>query len=167
MFHRVSLFWADEEGLVTLEWVALAAAVIVLAIGVIVVIQTQVVGPVTRALGDRRTLVVGLGCATTGLAVGSLAASIPVFVLGLIPTALGMGLCNPTLTALISRSVGPTEQGLVQGAAGALESLGRTGGPIWGNVVLEHYGEGTTYGAAAVAFAATLALAAGSRPTER
>jgi len=36
-----------------------------------------------------------------------------------------------------------------------------------GNVVLEHYGEGTTYGAAAVAFAATLVLAAGSRPTER
>ncbi|HEV8423117.1 MAG TPA: hypothetical protein VGQ40_07215 [Chthoniobacterales bacterium] len=35
-------FLRDEEGLVTLEWVALAAAVIVLAIGVIVVIQTQV-----------------------------------------------------------------------------------------------------------------------------
>jgi Flp pilus assembly pilin Flp len=32
----------DEEGLVTLEWVALAAAVIVLAIGVIVVIQANV-----------------------------------------------------------------------------------------------------------------------------
>jgi MFS transporter, DHA1 family, tetracycline resistance protein len=132
-----------------------------------VLIQTRVVGPVTRALGDRRTLVIGLGCATTGLAVGSLAASIPVFVLALVPTALGMGLCNPTLTALISRAVGPAEQGLVQGAAGALESLGRTGGPIWGNVVLEHYGEGTTYGAAAVAFAATLALAAASRPTAR
>ena len=88
--------------------------------------------------------------------------------LGLVPTALGMGLCNPTLTALISRSVGPAEQGLVQGAAGALESLGRTGGPIWGNVVLEHYGEGTTYGTAALAFAATLVLAAaGNRPTER
>ncbi len=35
-------FLRDEEGLVTLEWVALAAAVIVLAIGVVVVIQTQV-----------------------------------------------------------------------------------------------------------------------------
>ena len=132
-----------------------------------VLIQTRVVGPVTRALGDRQTLVLGLGCATTGLAIGSVATSIPVFVAALVPTALGMGLCNPTLTALISRAVGPTEQGLVQGAAGALESLGRTGGPIWGNVVLEHYGEGTTYGAAAVAFAATLAIAAASRPTAR
>ena len=35
-------FFRDEEGLVTLEWVALAAAVIVLAIGVVVVIQTNV-----------------------------------------------------------------------------------------------------------------------------
>ena len=34
-------FLREEEGLVTLEWVALAAAVIVLAIGVIVVIQTN------------------------------------------------------------------------------------------------------------------------------
>lgn len=31
----------DDSGLVTLEWVALAAAVIVLAIGVIIVIQTS------------------------------------------------------------------------------------------------------------------------------
>jgi len=31
----------DDEGLVTLEWVALAAAVIILAVGTIVVIQTQ------------------------------------------------------------------------------------------------------------------------------
>lgn len=42
MFNVISRFIRDEEGLVTLEWVALAAAVIVLAIGVIVVIQTQV-----------------------------------------------------------------------------------------------------------------------------
>lgn len=35
-------FWRDEEGLVTLEWVALAAAVIVLAVGVISILQTKV-----------------------------------------------------------------------------------------------------------------------------
>ena len=35
-------FWRDEEGLVTLEWVALAAAVIVMAIGVISLVQTKV-----------------------------------------------------------------------------------------------------------------------------
>ena len=42
MYNQFVKFLRDDEGLVTLEWVALAAAVIVLAIGVIVVIQTQV-----------------------------------------------------------------------------------------------------------------------------
>lgn len=41
---RTSLvrLWNSDEGLVTLEWVALAAAVIILAIGVISVIQGKV-----------------------------------------------------------------------------------------------------------------------------
>jgi len=42
MINRVLRFLADEEGLVTLEWVALAAAVIILAIGVISTIRTSV-----------------------------------------------------------------------------------------------------------------------------
>ena len=40
--NQLVRFLRDVEGLVTLEWVALAAAVIILAIGVIVVIQGQV-----------------------------------------------------------------------------------------------------------------------------
>jgi len=39
---QVVRFLRDEEALVTLEWVALAAAVIILAIGTIIVIQGQV-----------------------------------------------------------------------------------------------------------------------------
>jgi Flp pilus assembly pilin Flp len=42
MINRVLRFLADEEGLVTLEWVALAAAVIILAVGVISTIRTSV-----------------------------------------------------------------------------------------------------------------------------
>ena len=42
MSKSVLGFLAGDEGLVTLEWVALAAAVIVLAIGIVVVIQGQV-----------------------------------------------------------------------------------------------------------------------------
>jgi len=41
LIGRVRNFLDSDEGLVTLEWVALAAAVIVLAIGVIIVIQSQ------------------------------------------------------------------------------------------------------------------------------
>ena len=45
-------FWRDEEGLVTLEWVALAAAVIVLAVGVISVLQSKV-NTAASAIGSK------------------------------------------------------------------------------------------------------------------
>ena len=63
--------------------------------------------------------------------------SLPFFVAMLVPGAIGIGLCNATLSALISNAAGTHEQGRVQGAAGALESLGRTIGPVWGNGALQ------------------------------
>ena len=41
ILDRVLHLLHDDEGLVTLEWVALAAAVIILAIGTVIVIQSQ------------------------------------------------------------------------------------------------------------------------------
>jgi hypothetical protein len=81
-----------------------------------------------------------------------------VFVAMLVPGAIGVGLCNATLSALVSKSAGAHEQGRVQGAAGALESLGRTIGPIWGNGSLQRFGEGTAYGSAAIALVGAAAL---------
>ena len=63
----------------------------------------------------------------------------------------------------MSKSAGRDEQGRVQGAAGALESLGRTIGPVWGNGSLQRFGEGTAYGSAAVALLGAAALTFGYR----
>jgi Flp pilus assembly pilin Flp len=41
MFSCVMRFLADEEGLVTLEWVALASGVIILAVGAASVVRTS------------------------------------------------------------------------------------------------------------------------------
>ena len=122
-----------------------------------VVVQGGLVGPVVRALGNRGTLVVGLIFTAVGWGGSALTHSIPVFVALLVPGAIGIGLCNATLIALVSNAAARHEQGRVQGAAGALESLGRTVGPIWGNAVLQKIGEGAAYGAAA----GLLAVAAG------
>jgi len=62
------------------------------------------------------------------------------------------------LSSLISKSAPAREQGRVQGAAGALESLGRTVGPVWGNGALQRFGEGTAYGTAALALIGAAAL---------
>jgi MFS transporter, DHA1 family, tetracycline resistance protein len=132
------------------------------ALGVIV--QGFLVGPIVEALGARRTLVVGLVFAAIGWGGSALTFSVPVFVMMLIPGAIGIGLCNATLSTLISNAAGPHEQGRVQGAAGALESLGRTMGPIWGNGTLQAYGEGAAYGSAAVVLLGAAALTTRYRP---
>jgi DHA1 family tetracycline resistance protein-like MFS transporter len=115
-----------------------------------VIVQGALVGPIVKRLGERRTLTAGLLLAAIGWGGSAFTYSLPVFTLMLIPGAMGIGLCNATLSALISHSAGVDEQGRVQGAAGALESVGRAAGPVWGNGALQHYGEGTAYGAAAV-----------------
>lgn len=121
------------------------------AFGVLgVLVQGLLVGPIVRALGERRTLAIGLLFAAAGWGGSALTHALPVFVAMLVPGAMGIGLCNATLSSLISKSAGPHEQGRVQGAAGALESLGRTIGPVWGNGTLQQFGEGTAYGSAAI-----------------
>lgn len=121
------------------------------AFGVLgVIVQGAMVGPIVKRLGERRTLTAGLLFAAVGWGGSAFTYSLPLFALMLVPGAMGIGLCNATLSALISHSAGVGEQGRVQGAAGALESVGRAAGPVWGNGALQHFGEGAAYGAAAV-----------------
>ena len=57
------------------------------------------------------------------------------------PLALGIGFGHPTMSSLVSRAARNDEQGRVQGAASAIESLGRAIGPVWGNASLQRFGE--------------------------
>ncbi len=123
-----------------------------------VLVQAGLVGPVVKRFGERRTLTIGLVFAAIGWGGSALTHSLPLFIAMLVPGALGIGLCNPSLVSLVSGAAGRHEQGRVQGAAGALESLGRTIGPIWGNGVLQWLGEGAAYGSAALVLLATAAL---------
>jgi MFS transporter, DHA1 family, tetracycline resistance protein len=129
------------------------------AFGVLgVVVQGAMVGPIVTMLGERRTLAVGLLFAAFGWGGSAVTHSLPVFVAMLVPGAIGIGLCNATLSSLVSKSAGAHEQGRVQGAAGGLESLGRTIGPVWGNGSLQKFGEGTAYGSAAIVLVGAAAL---------
>jgi DHA1 family tetracycline resistance protein-like MFS transporter len=123
------------------------------------IVQGGLVGPVARRLGDARALLVGLCCAALGFSIAAVTYSVPVFVAALAPAAVGIGLCNPTLTSLISRSAPEGEQGLVQGAAGTLESFGRIIGPVAGNGLLDKAGEGAAYGSASAILLVTALFA--------
>ena len=124
-----------------------------------VIVQVGLVGPIVARLGERGTLVAGLICAALGWGGCAMTYSLPLFITLLVPAGIGVGLCNPSLAALVSGAAGRNEQGRVQGAAGALESLGRTIGPVWGNGALQVFGEGTAYGSAALVLLGTAALA--------
>lgn len=125
-----------------------------------VIVQVLMVGPVVKRFGEKHTLIVGLIFTAIGWGGSALTHSLPVFIGLLVPGAIGIGLCNPSIVSLVSGAAGRHEQGRVQGAAGALESLGRTLGPIWGNGALQFLGEGAAYGSAAIVLLGTAVIAA-------
>jgi DHA1 family tetracycline resistance protein-like MFS transporter len=129
------------------------------AFGVVgVIVQVRLVGPAVAALGERRVFALGLVLAVVGLGAAALAHDVRLFLATLVPFAVGSALCTPSLASLISRSAGAEEQGTVQGAASALESLGRTIGPVSGTVVLQRLGDGAAFGSGALLLAATIVL---------
>ena len=129
------------------------------------IIQGGFIRPIVRRLGDKSTFMLGLACGACGLLACAMVHSVPLFMLTLVPLAFGIGFGHPTMASLVSLVADGDEQGRVQGAAGAVESLGRTIGPVWGNASLEQFGEATPYVSAATLLLLTLVLAAGFQVT--
>jgi len=158
-----ALFGARRFG-----WDATHTGYVLAAFGVLgVIVQGAMVGPVVARIGEKRAFIVGLAITAVAWLGAALVHSVPLFLVLLVPSALGLGFCTPSLVSLVSGAAGKHEQGRVQGAAGALESLGRTVGPVWGNGALQMFGEGTAYGSAALALVATALLAARYTPRPR
>jgi MFS transporter, DHA1 family, tetracycline resistance protein len=128
-------------------------------------VQGVFIRRIVRQFGDKRTLMLGLVCAAFGLVAATLTHTVGFFAVSLIPLALGIGFGHPTMSSLISRAARAEEQGRVQGAASAVESLGRTIGPVWGSASLR-FGEASPYISAAGFLIMTLVLSVGHRVEE-
>ncbi|HEV8346736.1 MAG TPA: MFS transporter [Vicinamibacterales bacterium] len=127
------------------------------------IIQGALIRPVVRRLGDKPTFMLGLGCAALGLVAAALVHSVTVFAVTLVPLAFGIGFGHPTMASLVSLAARGDEQGRVQGAASAVESLGRTVGPIWGSASLQHLDESAPYISAALLLLLTFLFSVGFR----
>jgi DHA1 family tetracycline resistance protein-like MFS transporter len=127
------------------------------------IIQGGFIRPIVHRLGDRRTFMMGLAFGAVGLFASALAHSMALFLASLVLIAFGIGFGHPTVASLVSLAGRGDEQGRVQGAAGAVESLGRTIGPVWGNASLGRFGDTMPYVSAALLLLVTLAIAAGLR----
>ena len=125
------------------------------------VIQGGLIRPIVRRLGDQPTFRIGLVCAAVGLVSAAAAHSVAGLAISLVPLAFGIGFGHPTMSSLVSLVGRGDEQGRVQGAASAVESIGRTLGPIWGNASLQHVNESIPYISAAAFLIFTLLLSVG------
>ena len=93
-----------------------------------VIVQAGLIGPIVRALGERATLLLGLACGAIGFAIFGLAPTGALFCVG-IPVMALWGLGSAASLGLMSKHVGPSEQGQLQGANTSIEGVANLIGP--------------------------------------
>ncbi len=93
-----------------------------------IVVQMFLVGPVVRRIGERGALLLGLGMGGLGLIIYGLAPTGPLYLVGL-PVWAMSGFTNPGLMGLMTRRVGPQNQGQLQGVSQSLQGFASVLGP--------------------------------------
>ncbi len=120
------LYAADRYG-----WGPLQVGILFALVGALdMAVQGLLVGPVTRRLGDRRTMVIGLAFGALGLAMMGLAPTQEMFIAAVFPSAF-WGLAMPTIQSLMTQRVSESEQGQLQGANNSVGSIAGVLSPIF------------------------------------
>ena len=93
------------------------------AVGVCsMIVQAGLIGPTVARLGERRTLLLGLTFGVAGFAIFGLARIGALFLIG-VPFIALYGLAHPATQGLMTRRIGPSEQGQLQGAQSSLMGI--------------------------------------------
>jgi DHA1 family tetracycline resistance protein-like MFS transporter len=92
------------------------------------IVQGGLVRPIVAAIGERAALLLGLVAGAAGFALYGLAATGPVFWIG-VPVMALWGLASPAVQGLMTRRVAPDEQGRLQGAIGSIMGITGVIGP--------------------------------------
>ncbi len=93
-------------------------------------IQGGLIGRLVRALGEARLSLVGFVAMALGYVFLGAAFTVPVLILLVAVAAFGSAVTRPALTTLLTKSVGPTEQGAVLGVSQSLSGLSQIFGPV-------------------------------------
>jgi DHA1 family tetracycline resistance protein-like MFS transporter len=123
-------------------------------------VQGVLVGPAVRRLGERQVLLAGLACGALGFLAYGLAPTGALF-LAALPVVALWGLASPAAQGLMTRHVGPTAQGALQGAAGSIMGVATMIGPtLFAGTFAYFISEGTRWRAPGAAFLLAGALLA-------
>ena len=110
-----------------------------------VIVQGGLVGRLARKFGERRLLITGAFLVAPGLFLIAPAHSYTWLGLAMIPLAVGSGISQPSLGALLSRRSRGDEQGGILGINQSLGSLARVLGPALGAMLFQSVGIGSPY----------------------
>jgi len=110
-------------------WGTKAVGLTLAAVGICaMIVQGVLVKPLTARFGERRTLLAGLLCGAVGFSIYGLAPNPVIYCLG-IPIMAFWGLVGPSAQSLMTRRVGASEQGQLQGAIASLAGIAGLLGP--------------------------------------
>ena len=111
-------------------WNERTVGLAIAAVGVCsAVVGAGMVQPVVARSGERRTMIAGLIFGTAGFAIYGLAATGAIFWIALPVTGL-WGLSGPPMQSMMTRHVGSSEQGQLQGALSSLRGIAFMIGPL-------------------------------------
>jgi MFS family permease len=131
--------------------------------GTILVVQIAVIRGLATKIGENRLVMFGAGLLTlTMLGIG-LAHSFLVIEMLAACIAIGNGVLNPSLNALITQSAGPQERGMLSGAQQGLGSLARIIAPPINNTMVQ-YNTGIPFFSSAVLMCTAFSLALRLKP---
>jgi DHA1 family tetracycline resistance protein-like MFS transporter len=92
-------------------------------------VQGAAIGPIVRRFGERKALLVGLGCGALGFLIFGAAPSGPLLWIG-IPVMALWGIAGAATQGLMTRLVAPDQQGALQGATTSVQSVSQLVGPF-------------------------------------
>lgn len=118
LYAGYSFGWGTREVGLTLAAVGIGS----------MIVQGGLIGPIVKALGEAKALILGTVCGLVGFAVYGLAPTGAWALLG-VPIMAFWGISGPALQALMTRQVGATEQGKLQGATSSLTGVANLIGP--------------------------------------
>jgi MFS transporter, DHA1 family, tetracycline resistance protein len=102
------------------------------------VVQGAGIGPIVRRIGERRALLLGLGCGAIGFLIFGAAPTGPLFWLG-IPVMALWGLAGAATQALMTQLVAPDQQGQLQGATTSVQSVSQLVGPFLFTLIFAYF----------------------------
>ncbi len=110
-------------------WGEMAVGLVLAGVGICsMIVQGGLIRPAVKRLGERFAMALGLACGAAGMAIYGLAGTGWAFLAG-IPVMALWGLAGPSVQAIMSRHVSPSEQGQLQGASSSLQAISGLVGP--------------------------------------